>query len=80
MYFFVSFECRGEQDDIAIGEPVGEVELIVAAEDEVEVEALGGGCSEVADEAGVGLVVDLPAQLLVLLEDLGPHHSDIAHL
>lgn len=79
-YFFVGFEGRGKQYDIAIGEPVGEVEFVIAAEDEVEIEALGRGCSEVADEAGVGLMVDLPAQLFILLENLGPHHPDIAHL
>jgi hypothetical protein len=73
-------EGGDEQDEVAVGEAVGEVELIVAAEDEVEVEAFGRHCCEVAHEAGVGFVVDLTAQLLILLQHLPPYRTDVAHL
>lgn len=79
-YFLVRFECGDEQDEVAIGEAIGEVELVIAPEDEVEVKALGWDCCEVADEAGVGLVAYLAAQLLVLLQHLSTHHPDITHL
>jgi hypothetical protein len=76
----VGLECGCEEDEVPIGEAVGKVELIISAEEEVEVEALSGDCCKVADEAGVRLVVDLAAQLFVFLQDLPPHHSDVAHV
>ena len=78
--FLVAFEGGGEQDDVPVGEAVGEVELVVASVDEVEVETFDCGVAEGPHEAAVGRVVYLPAQLLVLLHHLAPHHCDITHL
>jgi hypothetical protein len=76
----VVLEGWGEEDDISISESVCEVEFIVSSEDEIEIEAFGCGCSEVSDEAGVGLVVYFAAELFILIEDLRSDDSDITHL
>lgn len=52
---------RGEKDDVSVWETICEIELIVSSEDEIEIEAFGCGTTEIADEAGVGLMTYFPA-------------------
>lgn len=67
VYLFVGLESRRKQDDVSICEPVGEVEFVVASEDDVEVETFDSDVGEVADKARVGSVIYFFAELLVLL-------------
>jgi hypothetical protein len=64
---------------MAVDESAGDVELVIAAEDQIKVEALSRWGREVACEGCVGLVVYLAAELSVFLEDLKSDDGDVAH-
>ena len=74
------FQGGGKQDDVSVRKSIREIEFIVPSENQIEIEAFGCGAAEVADEAGVGLVADLPAELFIFIEDFCSNYSYIAHL
>lgn len=76
----MSLKCRGKKYKIAIWETIGEVEFVIATEDEIEVEGFSSDCGKVADEACIGLMIDFTAELFIFLKHLSPHCPDIAHL
>jgi len=80
MYFLVRLQRRSQQNQVAIGESVGEVELVVASVNEVEVEAFDGCGGKGAYEAGVGSVLYFSAELSIFLGNLCADDSGVVHL
>ena len=76
----MAFEGGGEEDDVVISDAVIEVKLVIASEDDIEVEALDGGSGESPDKTSVRIVADLSAQLPILVGDLAPEYPSVAHL
>ena len=57
----MAFEGGREEDDVMVGDAMIEVKLIIASEDDIEVEALDGGSGESPDKTSVRIVTDFSA-------------------